>query len=54
MACLRSQVQIPARDYDIDRSEVKYFVAIQIAGRRVTCVAYDIEPSETLKIGSCS
>ena len=52
MACLRSQVRIPTRDYDINRSSN---VAIQIAGRRVTCVAYNIEPSKTLqylKIGT--
>ena len=43
MARLRSQVRIPTRDYNIDLSEVEI---LQIAGRRVTCVAYGIPKYE--------
>ena len=49
----------PAWDYDIDRSEVENFVTIQIAGRRVTCVAYNIYNSSsnqskfTTQISTC-
>ena len=41
----RTQVQIPTQDYEMDRSEVEILCRIQIAGRRVICVAYDIEPN---------
>ena len=51
--CLRSQVPIPARDYNIDRSEVE--ILCQIAGCQVTCVTYNIEPNiDAIRHAQCA
>ena len=41
--CLRSQGPIPARDYDIDRSEVEILCLYSNSRAPVTCVAFNIK-----------
>ena len=40
---LRSQVGIPAWDYDINHPKLETIFAIQTAGQWVTCFAYNIK-----------